>query len=437
MKNYRALLPVLLIAFTILAIYNRLNELKGQEEQYYTYLESARNYREGKIYTDAWEQYNHALEMDNTLELCEEMAQMRLEENDGVEIRLWGEQIVEQYPKELFGYEYLIDYYYDEGKYKECFELYEIVQKRAIFSEGLAEKMNTIQYEYKLRNGRYTEVSEFVNDYSVYCDEGLYGYSTSAGKAKLKAIYQQAGAFNENRAPVQDENGEFYFIDEEGNRKMNVPKNIEITELGCLSESVYTVGTVGKMYYANMDGELILGPYEDATTFNYGKAAIKEDGLWYLIDVAGNKLSDGYLSFVADEKNTICRNNIIFAETEGGYICLDGQSERITNQVYEDARLFLDNTMAAVKKDGKWGFIDNTGEMKIEPKYEDAKSFRNGLAAVKKDGLWGYIDSDGIIAIQPIFQDAKCFNISGYTYVQPEGSDRWAVLELISNTYIY
>ena len=31
----------------------------------------------------------------------------------------------------------------------------------------------------------------------------------------------------------------------------------------------------------------------------------------------------------------------------------------------------------------------------ITPQYEDADSFNEGLAAVKKDGKWGYIDETG------------------------------------------
>lgn len=38
-----------------------------------------------------------------------------------------------------------------------------------------------------------------------------------------------------------------------------------------------------------------------------------------------------------------------------------------------------------------WGFIDTSAEWVIQPQFEDARLFSNGLAAVKKDNLWGYI----------------------------------------------
>ena len=64
---------------------------------------------------------------------------------------------------------------------------------------------------------------------------------------------------------------------------------------------------------------------------------------------------------------------------------------------------------AAVKLDGKWGFIDNTGKEVISIKYEDVRYFKKmisiwvldgvenkiieTLAAVKLNGKWGFIDN--------------------------------------------
>lgn len=434
MKNYRKAAPLLLIGFIVLAIYSRVTELQDKETQYYNYIEEARNYREGKIYIDAFEQYQNALNMKNTFAVCEEIGEMFLEAEDEERIKSWGEYMIEAYPEEVAGYEYLIQEYCSNGQYDKCFSLYEVVQKRKLYSETLAATMNSIKYAYKLGNGKYEYVSEYVGEYCYYLLEGMYGYCTGSGKTLLENEYREAAPFCEELAAVQDENGEFYFIDIEGNRRMNVPKEIEVTKVGCFSENSYAVGTEGKMYYANSEGELILGPYEDATTFNYERAAVKEGGLWYLIDASGNKLSEGYLEFAVDEKDVIYRNNVIFAKTEEGFVCINGEGERITKQIYEDARMFLDASLAAVKLDGKWGFIDNTGNIKIAPQYEDAKSFRNNLAAVKLDGLWGYVDSDGVIAIAPTFSEANSFNTSGYTFVTLE-SGKWAILQLIGETY--
>jgi hypothetical protein len=50
--------------------------------------------------------------------------------------------------------------------------------------------------------------------------------------------------------------------------------------------------------------------------------------------------------------------------------------------------------LAAVSVEGKWGYIDKTGSMVIQPReYRHVDSFKHGLAyLVTKDGKHGYID---------------------------------------------
>ncbi len=52
----------------------------------------------------------------------------------------------------------------------------------------------------------------------------------------------------------------------------------------------------------------------------------------------------------------------------------------------------------------------------IAPTYEDGLWFTEGLAAVKKDGKWGYIDMDGEVVIDFIYDDAGVFS-EGYAVV--------------------
>lgn len=58
----------------------------------------------------------------------------------------------------------------------------------------------------------------------------------------------------------------------------------------------------------------------------------------------------------------------------------------------------------------RWGFIDRTGSVVIEPEYEGTQDFSGGLAPVKKDGKWGYVDATGEVVIQPQFDFADGFS---------------------------
>ncbi len=59
--------------------------------------------------------------------------------------------------------------------------------------------------------------------------------------------------------------------------------------------------------------------------------------------------------------------------------------------------------LAAVYQSGKWGYIDKSGAMIIEPQFESALCFSQELARVKKDGLWGFINQKGSVVIKPQF----------------------------------
>lgn len=76
---------------------------------------------------------------------------------------------------------------------------------------------------------------------------------------------------------------------------------------------------------------------------------------------------------------------------------------------------------------GYWGFINTTGEWVIEPQYEDAQSFSEGLAAVKYYGKWGYIDAQGKWHIQPKFADAKKFHEGIACVLQ---FDHWGYIDM-------
>jgi WG containing repeat len=53
---------------------------------------------------------------------------------------------------------------------------------------------------------------------------------------------------------------------------------------------------------------------------------------------------------------------------------------------------------------GKWGYINETGQVLIKPQFDDAKPFYEGLARVKIGKKWGFIDPAGKLTIAAQFE---------------------------------
>lgn len=76
--------------------------------------------------------------------------------------------------------------------------------------------------------------------------------------------------------------------------------------------------------------------------------------------------------------------------------------------------------LRAIQRDGKFGFVDNRGRLRIANRYDDVYSFSEGLAAAKIRGKWGFISHQDKIAIQPAYEQVTSF-AGGFALVRQKG----------------
>lgn len=76
------------------------------------------------------------------------------------------------------------------------------------------------------------------------------------------------------------------------------------------------------------------------------------------------------------------------------------ESDPIPTESVLPKKLEDDMLVAPARKDGLWGYIDTKGEWVIEPQFDYADGFSEGLAYVQKDGLGGFIDSSASIVLE-------------------------------------
>lgn len=80
----------------------------------------------------------------------------------------------------------------------------------------------------------------------------------------------------------------------------------------------------------------------------------------------------------------------------------------------------VDNSLLPVRYGEKWGYINQKGKVVINPQFDDAGFFRNGLARVENSNKIGYIDRKGKIVIPIHYDDGTNFYEGKAFVVQPE-----------------
>lgn len=106
-----------------------------------------------------------------------------------------------------------------------------------------------------------------------------------------------------------------------------------------------------------------------------------------------------------------------------GYI--DTAGRQAVPCIYDSVRNFSEG-LAAVEQDGKWSFIDKTGAVVLRPEYDAVDSFSEGLAAVRRNWKYGYIDRTGAMVIALEYDAANPFS-EGLARVERDG--KWGYID--------
>ena len=86
-----------------------------------------------------------------------------------------------------------------------------------------------------------------------------------------------------------------------------------------------------------------------------------------------------------------------------------------TEEVFEESE-----GMRGIRRDGRYGFVDAKGRLRIANRYEGIGMFREGLAPIMILGKWGFVDKEDNIAINPNFERVSSFN-NGIAIVRRAG----------------
>ncbi|WP_274649776.1 WG repeat-containing protein [Paenibacillus humicola] len=234
---------------------------------------------------------------------------------------------------------------------------------------------------------QYDDAREFQpNGLAVVGKNGRYGLIDRSGRFVVQPIYGSISPFSEGRAVVIDDEG-FKVIDEAGTviTKRAYPFIADMSGGRAVFYVMNGEGSgggeggagAGEIRYGYLDlqgNEVIPAQYESAEDFSGGKAVVKvKEREYALIDPNGRKLASYPYAFVGSPGDGL----LPFRQEE----------------------------------DGKYGYIDERGNVVISPVYTGAFPFRDGRAVVYmgEDFKWNYgvIDKRGRCVVRPEYNDIR------------------------------
>lgn len=219
-----------------------------------------------------------------------------------------------------------------------------------------------------------------------------YGYINKAGEMVVKAKYNYATDFREDRARV-GKAGKYGFVDTEGN---------EVVPMKYLAASNYNYGYAvvktgeDEFFFIDKDGNKMNDIiYFDAKSFNEGLAAAQNEFYKYgFIDTVGNEV----IPFIYNEVSWFVEGLAAVAKNEGGkvkYGYIDKEGNEVTEFIYDEAKDFQGG-VARVKQNDKFGLIDKFGSFIVECEYDFISEFgADGLAFSRRNGCDVYLDKEG------------------------------------------
>ncbi len=223
------------------------------------------------------------------------------------------------------------------------------------------------------------------------------------------------------------EGGKLGFIDRSG--KVVVAPRYDA--VGEESEGLIRVTVDAKSGYIDSSGKLVIAPeYDSAGEFRDGRAVVRIESQYSLIDPTGKRIADIPYRVLGEFHQGLLRVQKAGRPTAYGFVDRDGRM--VVEPQFVNAGEFSDDpaNLNATVIDREWCYFDRTGKVLIRVSMgEDLAAgdlFVDGRLRVKDGFTWGFKDSTGKWAIPPKYNDAKSFK-DGLARVQQ--GDKWIAID--------
>ncbi|MBK9448141.1 MAG: WG repeat-containing protein [Bacteroidetes bacterium] len=175
----------------------------------------------------------------------------------------------------------------------------------------------------------------------------------------------------------------------------------------------------GKWGYIDTRGKWLKPvEYESALDFDGNIARIKQKGKWGAVNKTFAIVVEPKFDFI--ERLFSVNDRILFAvgEDRTAYGFIDQKGEIFIQPRFAEVGQFSEG-LVKIREGQKWGYANLQGEVVIPPQYGAVGDFHEGRARVRDNRAWGYIDSVGNVLTPQKYLRAGDFK-EGLAWVQTE-----------------
>lgn len=443
MGKVRALIAVIIIAMLGMGWLSFVWEKGSALAEYNKNIKQGDTFVEEKLYDRAIAQYEAAMTYKTSRDNWEKLLNAyRLRSN---EIEIYGHGAVEDYIRKLdeavriFGNDEkmtleLADLYIEDDDYKEAYKVLTKAKENGINSEALNNKLEQVRYTYQLESRGIKTFYPYANKEYIVTNGVQWGILNAEGEVSRAFDYTYINQSGDGNIKIVTKENDSRLYDE--NEKVLGIFDFAVNDAKRFSEGLVAIKNGETYSYYNSFAQKVFGEYEDAGAFKDGKAAVKKDGKWGIVNAKGEAVSEfKYDSIVLDFESKYIHNGVIVASEGGKYSFYDENLNKISDFTCDEIGVPTDDGIYAFRIGDKWGYVTADGKEIIKPEYEGAKSFSKGLAAVCINEKWGFINKNNKIVIENEFLNADYFNENGVCLVNilninSEDQNTWAVLTL-------
>lgn len=328
-------------------------------------------------------------------------------------------------PQKIEYWSDLLRFCIQEKDYNTGFTVCKTIEKLHVDDPSLYELTDKFEYSFSEKDKIYNIVSGGTNGYYSAYDGKSWRVICPDNKTMYEEVGPYIGEISSNNDYIIVYNKDARLIDK--NEVVQAILSEHTDNMRAFGDGFIPMQQKDGLwnYYNIQTKTYSIKGLKDASSFQDGIAAVKRDSSWHIIDTKGKDINKIEFSDVKLYDNgEFIKDGMFVAAVDGIYNIYDENCSVITSINAHNMDGYYGGYLAYCDNNGKWGFINNQGEVVIKPQFKDASSFSNGIGGVSNGSKWAFINEAGRVVSEYRF-----------LYVGYNSSDHYCPVGEMNNEY--